>query len=355
MSIIARYLLAEFLLASGAVFLALFTTWIAADTLLHIDDLGQAGAGWQILVRALEAVPIALPIACLAGIVWSLTRAVRHREVTAIRCGGIPLRKVLIPVLLACLALGGALAVFEDRVIVPTHRALVEAENADGTQRSEPTYLNGRWWYASGDSIFSATAYLADRNTLIEVTVFQFDADRNIQQRIEAREAVNLRDHLWDFHQVRVFHFANDQGLRLEEAESLTRDLGLSAQDLSRAGRPAELTSLHKLARRIRRHQGLESTLLELKSAFHSRLSRPLAVLILVAFAMPFALGNTERGDSLPRALVQALAACAAFWLVWTLALLGSRSGLAPPGLMIWSATLLCLAAGLWRFQKVME
>ena len=120
--IISRYLLVEFASASAVVSLALTLTWMAADSVAHIDMLssGSGQAFRQILFRLLEVIPVIVPLSCLAGIVWSLSRAVRDREITAIRCGGIRLRSVLVPVLVLCFLISGALILFEDRVLIPT-------------------------------------------------------------------------------------------------------------------------------------------------------------------------------------------------------------------------------------------
>ena len=100
--IVSRYLLREFLLASGAVLLAIVVTWIAADTLLHLDELEGGVSAWLAgLDRMLDVVPLGVPMSCAVGVVWSITRAVRSREITAIRCGGIPLRSALLPIVAA--------------------------------------------------------------------------------------------------------------------------------------------------------------------------------------------------------------------------------------------------------------
>ena len=78
-------------------------------------------------------------------------------------------------------------------------------------------------------------------------------------------------------------------------------------------------------------------------------------MVVLVLVALPFAIGDAERGDSLPRALLWALAASAAFWLVWTLALLVARTGWVPPPLPVWGAVLGFLAFGAWRFRALRE
>ena len=124
---------------------------------------------------------------------------------------------------------------------------------------------------------------------------------------------------------------------------------------MERAAPPIAATSLHKLARRIRDFRGNASRRFALEAAFHGRLAQPLAVVVLVLLALPFAIGDVERGDSLPRALLWSLAASGAFWLVWTLALLAARSGVVPPPLPVWGALLGFFALGLWRFRGLRE
>ncbi len=358
MRIISRYLLAEFASASGLVFIALFITWVAADALRKIDLLASApsAAFQQVLLGAMEMVPLAVPISCLAGVVWSLSRASRYREITAIRCGGIRLRSVLLPILVLAFLLGGALVLFEDRVLIPTRMALLAEDGDDpaGADRP-PRYLNGRWWYASGTSIFSAREYKASERTLHDVTVFKLNRQRQIEQRIDAERALNREGSTWEFHAARALTFNGRHGLEHREVELLSLDLGLSGQDLARAGSPLAITTLHKLARRLREYRTGDSTLAALQVAFHARIAQPLAVLILVLLAIPFAIGEVERADWLPRALLRSLAIGGVYWLMWSLALLTGRSGFVPAPFPIWGVTLLFLGFGVWRFRGVRE
>lgn len=349
----------EFAGAAGAVFLALVLTWMAADTLLRIDELseGSASAGWQIFLRALDVVPLAVSISALAGAVWSVTRAVRFREVTAIRCGGIPLRSVLFPMLGLSLAAGGLLILFEDRVIVPGRQALHLAESGRSGQDSghPPTFLNGRWWYASGSSIFSAGSYVPATQSLHDVTVFEFDDQRRIRRRIDAEIAVNTSLQTWEFRTVQMREFSPGSTLREQQLPVLKLDLGLSVAEIGRAQPPAARTTLHRLARRLRNSTGTETGLTSLAVGFHARLAQPLSVLVLVLLALPFAVGDIERTDSLPRALLRSLAAAGIYWTGWSLALVAGRSGMMPPAFPVWGLTLLALTIGAWRFRQIKE
>jgi lipopolysaccharide export LptBFGC system permease protein LptF len=119
--IIARHLLREFAQASAGVLLGLLVMWVAADVLLHIDEL--AGGFWrgmrEVALRAYPVLPIAVPIACVAGVVLCLSRASRSAEITAIRTGGIRLQAALLPILVACALVAIGIGFFEDCALLP--------------------------------------------------------------------------------------------------------------------------------------------------------------------------------------------------------------------------------------------
>ncbi len=132
-------------------------------------------------------------------------------------------------------------------------------------------------------------------------------------------------------------------------------DLGITGQDLEGAAPELATATLHKLNRAIRKHSGSDAELATLETLFHSRLAQPFAVLILVLLAIPFAIGDVERGDSLPRALLMSIICAAGYWLFWTAGLLAGRSGALPAFLPIWAVTLLALALGTYRYRQIQE
>lgn len=358
MRIAARYLLREYALASGTVFLALGVTWVAADTMLRLDELDAAGLDalrW-VAWRAAEFVPVGAPLACVGGVVWSVTRAVRAREVTAIRAGGIPLRGALAPILAASVLFAVLLAVFEDRVAIHARRAQAGAEAGEAGETSPPVMRNGRWWHAGGSTVFSAAHYSAGERALLDVTAFEYDERRRPVRRIDAARAVDAGGGSWEFHTARVREFdaTGTAGLQSREVDALRVDLGATGRDFERAQR-LEITTLHQLAERIEESRGPPEAIAALEGAFHGRLARPLGLVILVLLALPFAVGDVERGDSLPRALLAALAAAAVFYGCWAAAMLVAQRGWVPAALPVWSTVLLFLGLGYARFRAIQE
>jgi lipopolysaccharide export system permease protein len=348
---VSRYLLREFLTSSTAVLLAFLITWIAADTLVHIDDLasGVGDALRSVLDRGLDILPLGVPMACTVGAVWSITRAVRYREITAIRCGGIPLRSALLPILIASVLLGAGLAYFEDRVMIKGGQDRGEETQSD---RPLPVKKNGHWWYSTASSVFVAESYDEEQGQLLGVTYFQMSDQGSILQRIEAAVAAHVEDHVWEFRDALLRDFSAG-GVSSRQEESLQLDLGLSGGDLASARRPVSEETLNGLAQRMRDETG--DDLIALEARFHERLAQPFAVLVLVLLAIPYAIGDLERGDSFARALLLTLGAASLFWLMWSLALLAAQSGRVAPAIPLWTVTLGFLALATWRFQRVRE
>ena len=71
--------------------------------------------------------------------------------------------------------------------------------------------------------------------------------------------------------------------------------------------------------------------------------------------AIPFAIGDSERSDSLARALLLSLASAATYWTAWTVGLLAGRAGVVPAFLPVWAVAVAGLGLGGWRFRKLQQ
>jgi lipopolysaccharide export system permease protein len=359
--ILSRYLAREFLASSGAVLAGLVVTWLAGDSLRRLDELGESTSEGlaRIALASMDVLPFGIPLACIGGAIWTLSRAMRHREITAIRAGGIPLRRALVPVLASATLVALLLGLLTDRVVVPSRAALSDAPDQSRAEReARPRWLLGRYWWVRGRSMFSAGHFDPGQSTARDVSVLRLDESNRVAERIEAESAVNIDGALWEFRQVRIHSFPANAEVEYRESVVMRVDLGLSSGDLARAQRPPDQLSLHKLVRAIRElgEQGPEAPeLARLRTALHGRLLEPIAVVILVLFAIPLGIGDVERGDSLPRALLLSLLWAMGFWLCWTLAVLLGQSGTVPAFAPVWLVTVAALVLGLWRYARIKE
>jgi lipopolysaccharide export LptBFGC system permease protein LptF len=356
--IVGRYLAWEFALASSAVLIVLATVWLTADSLLHLDDFGREGVGAlrNGLLRSLDILPQGVPTACALGAALSLARAMRFREVTAIRCGGIRLRTALLPLLGITLLVALALGFVQDRVLVPAHQSLEGLAEKDREDR--PTKAADRWWYVSGDWTFSADEFDPAQKLMTRVSAFEFDPRRKPKRRLDSERAVYLGDGQWEFFKVIDRRFLPEGQIELKRYERLALHLGVElAPQLLRTstGRAAhEAMTLHRLLDSVGEaaNEAERSTLL---TAYHGRLALPFASIALVLLSIPAAIREGGRDDTLSRALLNVLLAVAGFWVAWSVVLVEPLSAYVPPALPVWATIGTALALGAWRFGSISE
>lgn len=168
--------------------------------------LGVMGVLKYAALRTPAQLQIALPLAGLLGTMAAFFAMARTREITALRAAGVGLGRVtlyLVPVPLLFALLHVALV----------QRVVPAAENALQTWMDDAMPLEQREvdpeWVRTSNGILRFDRHSADGRRLLDVRIFQREADGLLMLRTRAREA-NWRDGAWE----------------LEEAEDLAPATG---------------------------------------------------------------------------------------------------------------------------------
>jgi lipopolysaccharide export LptBFGC system permease protein LptF len=357
-NIISRYLAREFLLAATIVLATLVTLWVAADALLHIDDLASdlPKALREVVLRSLDVLPQGIPTACALGVVLCLSRAIRLREITALRCGGIRLRSAVAPLVGLGVVAGVLLGIAQDRVLVPAKVDLSGAVVPEDRER--PRMVSDRWWYTANGWIFSAADFSGTDDSMRDVTVFRFDAEQRMRTRIDASRARYLGKGQWSLSSVVERTFTGEGRIELRQFDTLAlrTEVDLASAVLRNAeGRPIpEAMTLHLLADAMQQAP-TRSERQAMTAAYHARLATTASVPLLVLLMIPVGLSGNEKSDTLPRALLRALFALSAFWVIWTLGLLLAQWDSVPAPVPIWGTAAVALVAGCLAFRSIEE
>jgi len=141
--IISRYLLKEhvgpFVFAASALTSLMLLQYIAR----RFGDLVGKGLGWEIIAEFFVlsvpfTVAMTLPMAVLVAVLYAFSRLASENEVTALKAGGVSMRRLLIPVLGMGLLLAGAMLFFNDQVLPrANHRLSVLQQDI---MRTKPTF-----------------------------------------------------------------------------------------------------------------------------------------------------------------------------------------------------------------------
>lgn len=129
LGILTRYLLrahlGPFLFALTALTGILFLNAVAQ----RLEDLTGKGLGWRPIVEFLvlslpHTVALTLPMATLVAVLYTFSELAAHNELTAVKAGGVSLKRLMMPLLGVGIILSEFMFVFNDRVLPEANHSL---------------------------------------------------------------------------------------------------------------------------------------------------------------------------------------------------------------------------------------
>jgi lipopolysaccharide export system permease protein len=306
MKTVRRLLYRDIVSAVVFVGLAFLSLFFFIDLVDQLDSVGQRGRTVAVAVlTALLALPghgyELMPIAVLIGTIYALARLAQSSEFTILRTGGLGPKRALL--LLAVLGAAFALLTFVlGDIVAPVSErqaVLLKARAGGGLNLSGPgAWLKERAQTSAGtQSVSVKVGGLNADGTLREVRIYAFDAQGRLAQRLSAPHAV-----------------VGDAAWRLEDAQSLTWPADgagavlhrhdaqrqwpttLDARVVAAALLPAETMTTLELWRYSRHLQAQEQSAQRYELQFWKRALYPLACVVMVALALPFAYLSSRAG-----------------------------------------------------------
>ena len=144
MKIISKYLLREhvgpFLFAATALTSLMLLQYIAR----RFGDLVGKGLGWQVITEFFVlslpfTIAMTMPMAVLVAVLYAFSRLASENEITALKAGGVSMRRLLIPVLIAATGLAFVMLGFNDQVLPRANHQLQILQT--GIMRTKPTFV----------------------------------------------------------------------------------------------------------------------------------------------------------------------------------------------------------------------
>lgn len=300
-------------IASSVAFVALafLSLFFFIDFVDELDGVGSRGRGALTAVQA-AALELPghlyelLPIAVLIGTIYSLSRLAQSSEFTILRTGGLGPGRAL--GLLAVLGLGfAALTFFIGDYVAPLaerQAVLLKARTSGGIKiGGTGAWLKERRSTEQGERSFSINiGGTAAQGQLAEVRIFEFDADGRLASSIEAPEAEVGSQGSWTLRNARLMHWpparsAEDAGVRLEQLESMEWPSTLTASVVAAAVLPLGTMSTFELWRYSAHLGSQEQANERYQILFWKRALYPLACLVMMALALPFAYMHARAGS----------------------------------------------------------
>jgi lipopolysaccharide export system permease protein len=355
--IIDRHLSGEFLrvfVLAALVFLALFVAVEFFERLRMILKYDPK-LGDVVLLFAARLPWMAtqvIPMATLVGTSVALTLLSRTGEIAALRCGGVPLRRVALPFLVCGFGLSLVTA-FIQEVAAPRGFAYAQRVKEIRIKKRPPQTLlrSEDLWLRAGRRILHVDRVAADASRLLGVSVAELREGR-VARRLDAREA-RWEERGWVLLEAVTRTFQPDGSFAVETRDSLPYPLAGGPEDFRIAEVRPEEASWADLKRRLHRYraQGIETRVLEV--GLWAKTSMPFVNLVLPLLAFPF-VARARGRDGTVVGVVWGVGLGVAYWLTLALGLSAGKAGALPPAIAAWAGHFVYLGVGaflLWKAE----
>jgi len=320
------------------------------DLLATSDVIMKAdGATWTSLasyvgLRAPQLISQFAPFAALIATLLTLATLNQHSEVVIMKACGLSSHKILLPMGMASLLIGGAHFAFNETIVVKgTAELEYWAENDYAVDLPPNAALAGRVWIKEENNIILAEAVssLGERLVLDKVFIFERDDERKLQAMVRADFAW-YQDNEWTLHEVRRFDATSH---KLTVFPTQNWDIQTRPERfLALTVKPNHVSfitlwnSIQKL-----KQEGLPTD--RPMSSFMQKFAAPASTLLMPLLAAVAAFG-VHRAGSLAIRLVFGMALGFSFFVADNFMLAMGEFGVAPPFLAAWAPFILFLLLG---------
>ena len=304
MKIYRRYLAFEVSLTILLVLAAFLGLFAFFDMIAEVKNVGQGTYQLQhalgfVLLRMPGRIYELMPVAVLIGTLYALSTLARHSEITVLRASGMSTRTLLF--VLMQLALFFALCTFfiGEVVAPPAERAAQQLRIKERGQTIGQDLRSGLW-VKDERSFINVRTVLPDTR-LLGIRIYEFDdsAKPRLRSLTEAEEGEYLPPASWRLRNVvqTIVHDESSESIRKTDMEwrsALNPDI-LSVLMVA----PDRMSLLHLAAYTKHLRENQQKTQ-RYDIAIWKKIIYPLAALVMVALALPFAYThNRVSGTSL--------------------------------------------------------
>lgn len=291
MRTLTRYLATEIVVATALVFAALVMLFAFFDLVEQIKDLGRgAYTIRRILLYVLLSVPdhvyALFPVAALIGTLFALAQLVAGSEYTVMRTSGVSTARFA-----AMLALIGSLFAFVTCVIgefvAPAAEQLAQRVRSQAITGLVAQEFRSGLWIKDDRSFINVIEVLPD-TTLRGVRIYDFDKDYRLRSISYAQRGAYQSDRHWLLQDVVQTRFDDMKASVHEIAE--TRWQSVLEPDLINVllVKPEQMSAwnLYSYTQHLKENR---QKALRYEIALWTKLTYPLAVVVMMVLALPFA------------------------------------------------------------------
>jgi lipopolysaccharide export system permease protein len=298
MKVLRRYLAREIYAATALVLVAFLGLFAFFDLIHELGDIGKGSyqlhhAALFVLLTVPGHVYELMPIAALIGTVYALAQLAAHSEITVMRVSGLSTRMALATVARIGLVFVAITFVFGEFVAPPGERA-AQSLRLQATSSSIAQEFRSGLWVRDENRFVNVGEVRADTR-LIRIKIYDFDSDNRLRSVSYAAEGAYLPPNKWKLSKVTRTVFTA-VGTRIEELPDMEWSSDLNPDILSVLLVQPDKMSVVNLYLYIQHLKENRQAVERYEIALWKKLFFPLAVLVMMVLALPFAYVQVRSG-----------------------------------------------------------
>ena len=290
MKILTRYLLKEITANVLLITLALIAMFSFFDLIQELENLGRGSYGLgKVLLFVLLSAPghvyEIMPVAVLVGCMYSLGQFARHSELIILRVSGISLTSITLSLLRIGLIFA-LITFFIGELITPLSEKMAQRMRIKATDSVIVQDFKSGLWVKDGNSFVNVEEVLVD-STLLNVNIYEFDQQFRLRTSSSAKNGQFTEDH-WTLKNVTQTHFDKDTN-HVKHLDTATWHSLIRPELLNVLLVLPEKMSAWNLYSYIKHLTINKQKTTRYKMALWSKLIYPVACLVMIILALPFA------------------------------------------------------------------
>ena len=346
-----RYILKYFLgffIGGLLVFITIFLSIDAMSMSIRYPEAAQSALLNYYLYFLPEVIYQMVPVACLIGVIFTLSTLSRSSELLAFFAAGFSLMRICLPIFVGVGFLTGFFFTAADQLL-PRFVQLKNYTYYHEIKKHPAQYSTvktDRIWYRSKNTIFNIKTINRSKGTAEGLTLYQFTEKWDLAQMITASQ-VQLFGRQWKllngsitlFTQATSFPMTQDFK---EKTISIDEELG----DIQSSFNSVDVLSIKDLNRYIQKNKeaGLDTVSLEV--IYHDKFASLIAAFVMVILGIPFSVSSNRSGGMMLN-IGFCLAMVVIYWTIKNSSLTLGHHGHLPPFIAAWGPNLLMSFVGL--------
>lgn len=353
---IDRYLLGLFWVAftSGLlVFLTLFIATDAMTTLVKYREVASVIILKYYAFYSLEVVYKMLPIACVVGMVMTISSLNKGSELVALFASGLSLFRISRVIFISIFVIGIFSYYLSDQLmpVFSKQKNFIYYNEMEKKPSRFQIIKTNKIWYRSKNSIFNIKTLNAEGNKAQGLSLYFFNDTWDLVQMLTA-DSVLMNGRQWVLQQgsITVFDQASSFPLNDNFVEK-TIVMSEDAQDLRSTGQTSDLLTQSELYRFISKNKDAGLDTIRYEVDFHSKFSFALAGLVMSLLALPFCVGKSRGGGALKNIGIS-IGLVAVYWAIHSTSQTLGQHGQMNPILAAWLPNTLMLTLGIFLLLR---